>query len=251
MILYHHSPEVHNLKAPAVIVPKIIQLFHPASVLDVGCGIGTWLSVFNEFGVQDYFGIDGDHADEKLLAEYIDLKKFKAFDLSEPFDLNRKFDLVLCLEVAEHLPESAAATFIECLCNHGDTIVFSAAIPGQGGQNHINEQWPDYWAGLFKKHCYPCYDILRATCWNYAEADWWYRQNILVFSKHPLPGFRATDQVLSLIHPAHYQDKLKQIKILKERINFLKNKRESAVSKTASLKNFLKKVLHSIQKKLK
>jgi len=91
--MYIHETNVHNLDAPSVVVPILINLVKPASVLDVGCGIGTWLSVFNKEGVMDYFGIDGDYVDRELLSGFIDPDHFKAVDLSGPFDLKRKFDL--------------------------------------------------------------------------------------------------------------------------------------------------------------
>src|SRR5690242_20053849 len=106
--MYVHKADVHNLRAPSAVVPSIIKLFHPTSVLDVGCGVGTWLSVFKEYGLADYFGIDGDYVDEELLRLYLDPEHFKAVDLESSFDLKRKFDLVISLEVAEHLGMDSA-----------------------------------------------------------------------------------------------------------------------------------------------
>jgi hypothetical protein len=104
---------------------------------------------------------------------------------------------VVSLEVAEHLPESSADTFIESLVAHGDVILFSAAVPGQGGQHHINEQWPEYWQQKFAKHGFYFHDTIRPLIWNNEKVNWWYRQNIFIIN-------RIRDnaaQALSKVHP--------------------------------------------------
>lgn len=207
---YIHQTHVHNLIAPQQVVPLLINLFHPQNVLDVGCGIGTWLSVFKQHGVQEVYGIDGDFVDKNLLWNYINKAEFAAKDLGLSFNLEKNFDLVICLEVAEHLEKKQAQGFIESICKHADVIVFSAAVPGQGGQNHLNEQWPAYWINLFKKQGFECYDILRPLIWNIKEIDWWYKQNMLVFSKKSLVGFKEFPFVLPLIHPQHLQQKINE-----------------------------------------
>src|SRR6185295_2140887 len=121
----------------------IIKLFHPSSVLDVGCGLGHFLKVFIDSGINDVTGVEGPWLDNSKLV--IDNELIQIKDLEEPFDLERKFDIALCLEVAEHISEHAAEQFIKTLTVHSDVIIFSAAIPEQGGQNHINEQWIEYW----------------------------------------------------------------------------------------------------------
>ena len=134
-------------QSAAEIVPIIIELLKPSSIVDIGCGSGHWLAAAAELGVTDFLGVDGDWVNESQLG--IPAKKFIAHDLSTPLNLDRRFDLALSLEVAEHLSEAAAGTFVQNLCSAADTVVFSAAIPGQGGRHHINEQWPAYWADLF------------------------------------------------------------------------------------------------------
>lgn len=129
-MFYVHDESVHNTKAPKEIVPQIIKLIQPNSVVDVGCGIGTWLSVFEDFGVEDVVGIDGDYVNRTLL--HIDEKKFISRDLTKPLKLDRKFDLAVCLEVAEHLPEKSANTFVESLVSLSDTILFLRQFPLKG-----------------------------------------------------------------------------------------------------------------------
>src|SRR5260221_12957101 len=143
MSIYHHSEAVHNMETPRQVVPKIMDMLHPKSVLDVGCGIGTWLKAFEEEGVLDLLGLDGDHVDKRLLK--IRPTQFKIQNLMNRWSVNRKFDLVISFEVAEHLPAQTSDLFVEMLVNHSDTILFSAAVPKQEGQNHLNEQWPSYW----------------------------------------------------------------------------------------------------------
>ena len=162
--LYVHEEAVHNFAAPREVVPFVISLVAPNSVLDVGCGIGTWLKIFEECGVSDYLGVDGDYVNRSLLK--ISETKFVAKDLRRPWSLNRKFDLLICLEVAEHLPKECAQEFVKVLVSHGEVILFSAAIPNQGGQNHLNEQWPEYWQAIFANFGYHFHDVIRPLFWS-------------------------------------------------------------------------------------
>src|SRR5689334_19993649 len=111
MSLYYHSETVHNLNTPRQVAPIINKMFSPKSVLDVGCGLGTWLTAFSELGVQDYLGVDGSHVDKAQLT--IPESHFKVQDLTAPWNMGRKYDLVICLEVAEHLPERASDLLVE------------------------------------------------------------------------------------------------------------------------------------------
>jgi SAM-dependent methyltransferase len=195
--LYVHEESIHNLMAPREVVPLIMELFHPQSVLDVGCGIGTWLKVFEESGISDSIGVDGHYVDRNLLK--IVSSKFIPQDLKKEWSLNRKFDLVISLEVAEHLPEECADHFVKTLTDHGDTIIFSAAIPLQGGQNHLNEQWPEYWQAKFIKYGYHFHDALRPLLWTNAKVDWWYKQNVFLVTKHKPKSLPFNS--LSIVHP--------------------------------------------------
>ncbi len=201
---YEHFSNIHTLESPRAVVPMLMQQIKPASVLDVGCGTGTWLKVFGEHGVRDYRGLDGDFVDRSKLL--IDPNRFQACDLSHGFSLHRLFDLVLCLEVAEHLPASSAPVLIDSLCLHGEVIVFSAAVPGQGGQNHINEQWPDYWIHLFGERGFYVHDTLRPAIWDNPRISWWYRQNMFLFSKVP-----STDKPMRMMHPDGYRENLERL----------------------------------------
>jgi len=195
------------------IVPLVLELVQPRSVIDIGCGTGNWLSVFKEFGIEEIFGVDGDYVSEKILK--IPKERFLSFDLKRPFHLGRQFDLVLSLEVAEHLPPESASTFIDSLTGHGNVVLFSAATPHQGGTQHLNEQWPEYWLEHFQHRGYVVIDCIRKRVWKNPNVEWWYAQNVLMFVQRDHLDARpllrrefentAISQ-LSIIHPRKYLD---------------------------------------------
>jgi SAM-dependent methyltransferase len=211
-VKYLHEEELHNLESPDKIVTHLINLFNPQSVLDIGCGLGTFLFAFKQKSVSKVMGVDGAWVDRELLKKYLNNDEFLEADLEKPLDLNRKFDLALCLEVAEHLSESSANVLVSSLTRHSDTIIFSAAIPLQGGQNHINEQWLHYWADKFKSHGYYPQDMVRPLIWDDKGVFYWYKQNILVFSK---VGAEATNPAsptfMNIIHPELYLRKMTEL----------------------------------------
>jgi SAM-dependent methyltransferase len=186
-------------RSARAIIPKVIQLISPNSVVDVGCGIGIWLSVFAENGVNDLRGFDGEYIEHQRLL--IDRAHFVATDLSRPFKIDRRYDLSVCLEVAEHLPESSGTGLVDALTGASSIVLFSAAPPGQGGVEHINEQWPWYWQKLFEKRGYQMFDPIRPQIRDDESIAWWYRQNIVLFAneeglrEHPdLCRFRRDGQ---------------------------------------------------------
>jgi hypothetical protein len=178
-------------------VPIVNSLVRPKSVLDVGCGVGTWLAEWTCQGVSDIHGLDGDYIDGALLQ--IHPSSFQAADLRTPFSLGRRFDLVQSLEVAEHLDESCADTFVQSLAAHADIVLFSAAIPGQGGTHHVNEQWPSYWYEKFLSLGFQLYDIVRPAIWSNQRISWWYRQNAMIFSKSLT--FEPVQACIDVVHP--------------------------------------------------
>ena len=156
-------------------MPDVLNCTRAKSVIDIGCATGAWLSIFADNGIEDLLGVDSNAIPIDMLE--IPVKRFVAFDLAQPYRSSRRFDLVVSLEVAEHLPAAAAEPFVESLVRLGPAVLFSAAIPGQGGTHHLNEQWQDYWAGLFdKRDCLPV-DLVRRSVWQNKEVAWWYAQN--------------------------------------------------------------------------
>lgn len=158
--------------------PMILDLLPVASVLDVGCGQGAWLEVWREHGAR-VVGVDGEYVRTDQLL--IDTEDFVAFDLSEPLDLKRRFDLVQSLEVAEHIPESHAEAFVDNLIRHGDVVLFSAAVPGQGGTNHINEKPLEWWRRRFADRGYRVLDPFRRRLLEHSEVRPWYQYNVLLY----------------------------------------------------------------------
>lgn len=213
-IKYVHDSDVHRSKDAAHIVPFLIKLFDPRSVLDVGCGLGNFLKSFIDEGVKDVCGIEGPWLDKAKLV--IDEHLVNIRELENSFNLERRFDMVLCLEVAEHINEASSEKLIDVLTAHSDVIVFSAAIPGQGGQNHINEQWIGYWERLFNDRDYKLYDVIRPYIWNIHEIFWWYRQNIVVAIKSSKQVNFKTTPVNDYIHPELYLSKISEIDYLRE-----------------------------------
>lgn len=173
------------LRSARVVAPLILACLgepRPRSVVDVGCGAACWLSVFQEHGVERVLGLDGDHLPRSVLKVRPD--HFRAVDLSLPFGLEReRFDLAMSLEVAEHLPARSAEGFIASLCRLAPLVLFSAAIPGQGGTDHVNEQWPWYWRHFFSQQGFRMFDPIRPVILHDARVSWWYRQNLYLFVK--------------------------------------------------------------------
>lgn len=200
-----------SLSSASRIVPFLVDRLSPGSVVDVGCGVGQWLKTFHECGVRDLLGVDGDHVDRSLWA--LPMARFRAMDLTAPHPVGRRFDLAMSLEVAEHLPEKHAGDFVAYLCRLAPVVMFSAAIPGQGGVGHINEQWPEYWANHFLCHGYRPIDMVRPVFWQATDIAWWYIQNTIIYaspealqrSDNLAREHRQTmSRQLAMVHPRRY-----------------------------------------------
>lgn len=200
------------LDSAGQVVPLVQELIPGLeSVLDVGCGAGAWLSVWKSAGVQ-VTGLDGDYVDRESLL--IDASEFRSADISSGFSLGDNYDLAQCLEVAEHLPEAAGRALVDSLCGHADVVLFSAAAPGQGGENHINEQAYAYWRDLFAGQGFQMYDAIRQALTNNRRVMPWYRYNTFLYVRDTaLPDLHASlkesaiaeDQVPRDISPLLYR----------------------------------------------
>ena len=197
-----------NFVSAQTVVPLVLDLVHPKSVVDIGCGRGLWLKAFFEHGIKDMVGYDGDYVERDKLA--FPKENFHPADLEKQIILNRSFDLAVCLEVGEHLPDSAADTLVETLTRATSVVLFSAAIPLQGGSRHINEQWPEYWEKKFAAHDFVPVDALRRHLWGDRRISFFYQQNVLFYvRKNDLALYpkleeeirHGHDKALALVHP--------------------------------------------------
>lgn len=206
--------EEQNRHSANVILDIVNEYIHPNSVLDVGCGLGTWLDVAkNKWGCETV-GVEGQWAEDREGLVKVDLEK--------GFDIGKKFDLAICLEVGEHLPAACAARLVQSLTKHSDVILFSAAIPYQGGHGHVNEQFLPYWEELFRACGYQGIDMIRGIVWDDQSVLWWLRQNTVVFAKPGALEVLAFDRLLSLVHPDVYSSRIRQMEgMLQQRAQFM------------------------------
>lgn len=178
--------EATSLNSARQALPLVARAMKVESVADIGCGSGAWLAVWNELGVGNVTGIDGSYVrKERLMFE---AANFIGQDLRQPIALPRRFDLVQCLEVAEHLPESRSASLVDDLCRLSDVVLFSAAQRGQGGEFHINEQSLEFWRSLFAAHGYQPFDFLRPALRHAANIAPWYKYNMIVYAAESAAG---------------------------------------------------------------
>lgn len=207
---FYDSLRQGALKSAQHVVPLVLSLTGARRVIDVGCGSGAWLSVFAEHGVE-VLGVEGPH----LPAESLDIASERVLrhDLTQPFALDERFDLAMSLEVAEHLPIEAAEDFVATLVRLSSLVLFSAAAPHQGGREHVNEQWPSWWAERFASHGYVPVDCIRRRIWSDPDVEWWYAQNTLLYVAGDvlaaLPALqREHEQMgrsqLDVVHPTRY-----------------------------------------------
>jgi SAM-dependent methyltransferase len=197
-----------------VVVPNLLALAPIQSVVDFGCGTGAWLATFVACGVADVLGLDGPWVRVDQLR--IPPERFRRADLGQRIALDRRFDCALALEVAEHLAAERADTFVADLLDAAPLVLFSAAVPGQGGVEHVNEQWPGWWADRFAAHGARLVDPFRARIWDDERVAWWYRQNLLLAvteeagARWPDLAEVGADRPRALIHPALWRQAQKR-----------------------------------------
>lgn len=160
---------------------RLGEVFKPSSVIDFGCGRGTWLKAFGETGAQRLVGLDGAWNEGSLVepgAEYhaVDLASLTPADVPDG-----PFDLAMSVEVAEHLPQERSSAFVECLCNAADAVLFGAAIPHQTGTQHVNLRPQSAWAREFDDLGYAAWDLFRPAVWGREDVPYWYQQNTFLY----------------------------------------------------------------------
>jgi SAM-dependent methyltransferase len=198
----------------AVIVPLVQDIVGARSVVDVGCGTGAWLAEFARCGANRVLGLDGEYVDRSRLL--IPRERFVATDLDSNWNTpagEGVFDLAVCLEVGEHLKPERSERLIAMLTSLAPVVAFGAAIPYQGGEEHVNERWPTFWQELFAARAYEVVDPIRKRVWSDRRVEPWYQQNFVLYAsreaiaqnqalrlehENTFPGF------LSIVHPRLY-----------------------------------------------
>jgi SAM-dependent methyltransferase len=204
-----HFFEAHggaSARSAEIVVPVVVEALHPRSVVDVGCGTGAWLAEFRRSGVQDILGVDNHTPSGHLKIPEVD---FRRYDLRNALSLERRFDLAISLEVAEHLPPDCSEAFVRSLTRLAPLVLFSAAVPFQGGWGHTNERWQDSWRALFRASDFHAVDLIRHRLWSHAGVEAYYLQNCLLYAHSDALERLASDGLnpvgpdtsLDVIHP--------------------------------------------------
>lgn len=215
---FFRASDAGAAQAAAIVVPAVADIFVPQSVVDVGCGSGAFLQAFRRAGAVELLGLDsGAGTALRRIAPH----EFVAADLEVALPLERRYDLAVSLEVAEHLSRARAPGFVADLTRAAPVVLFSAAIPYQGGIHHVNEQWPSYWREQFAQHNFECFDVMRPLLWHRDDIGVPYAQNTLLFASPDaacIPRLHAKRQwhEIDQVHPrawvdAHEQPKLRAL----------------------------------------
>lgn len=168
-----------SMRSARIIAPIVCEVLTVNSVLDLGCGVGTWLRAFAECGAHRLIGLDGDYVPrDKML---IDVADFNPINISSLNTLPKNLDLCICMEVLEHLPHQVGKKIVRLLTEASPAVLFSAAIPGQGGTNHVNERWHHEWHQEFLKYGFDVFDIVRPRIYHETDVEPWYRQNAFLY----------------------------------------------------------------------
>ncbi len=176
---FFHFLSTFAVRSAERIVPVVTTVLPVRSVVDIGCGQGAWLSVWAKTGAT-IRGLDGSYVDRAGLL--IPEAAFQVADLARPIVPGPRFDLAQSLEVAEHLPPARAESFVADLVSLAPFVLFSAAVPGQGGEHHVNERPLEYWRGLFRRHGYVAVDCVRPAVRGDGAVQEWYRCNTLIYA---------------------------------------------------------------------
>lgn len=194
-----------------VVLAEVLRLTGARSLVDVGCGLGIWLETAKSLDIADVLGVDGPWLERLPL--YVGKEEIVLHDLRAPLDLGRRFDVCLCLEVAQQIEGGSVEPLLDTLAAASDVVVFSAAIPFQGGHRQPNEQWPSFWAERFAERGYRAIDALRPVLWSNKGVQWWTRQNTLVFARpgaaERSPGLAAAASAgpLDIVHPDFFVER--------------------------------------------
>jgi SAM-dependent methyltransferase len=183
-----YSNELHakyrerTVSAAEAVADLLLSVLPPVrSVVDIGCGHGHWLAALLRHGVPQVLGLDGAYIDPAQLV--IPREAFRPVQLDGPVEAPGRYDLAMSLEVAEHLPAVAGDRLVQVLCTAAPVVLFSAAIPGQAGDHHINTRTHRYWREQFAAEGFAAFDFIRPALWHREDINLCYRQNILVYAR--------------------------------------------------------------------
>lgn len=204
---FYSDMEIASKTSAKEISALLMNRYNPESVVDVGCGTGAFALEFINLGISEVIGYEGDWMRDA--ATLLEKSRYVFCDITTEIEIKGKFDLCLCLEVGEHLEESSARTLVTNLTSLSKRIAFSAAIPNQGGNHHVNEQWPGYWAELFAERDFYLEWDPRILIWNNSNIASCYRQNLLIYS-NVIGGQKVIPP--SLVHPDAWTEALKNRK---------------------------------------
>ncbi|WIH87730.1 methyltransferase domain-containing protein [Brachyspira pilosicoli] len=199
----------YNYRSAKLILPILFKYYKPESVIDIGCGIGSWLRAMLEFYISNIHGVDCNKVDEEYLLvprKYIEIDNLE----SHINYSNKKYDLAISVEVAEHLDNSSSENFIKMLTSYSNVILFSAGIPYQSGVNHINCQSPDFWYKIFNSLGYVCFDFRHELMNMWENVTPPYAQNLLLYvhkdMAYKFQAFELTNRPLFYYHPHYVND---------------------------------------------
>ena len=204
---FYDARRAGSLSSAEIVLPILFDLLLPSSVLDIGCGVGTWLAAAHKLGATRLIGYDGPHVRPDMLVDHE--IEFRSINLEHEEPKPERIDLAMSLECAEHVSQAAGFRIVKCLCQSADAVLFGAAIPGQGGKHHVNEQWQTYWIRLFADNGFDAYDVVRPVCWNDRRVEPWYAQNTLLYLKHGgRLALSAGDRVVipDVVHPRLWEN---------------------------------------------
>lgn len=159
------------------------KYFHPRSVVDVGCGTAEYLAEFQKKGIK-IKGYEGSVS--ALKQAKVELRYIQKADLRNVINSNQRYDLALCLEVAEHIESRYSKNLLDTLTNLSDTVVFTAATPGQGGHFHINEKPREFWIKAWQERNYVYKEDAAQALKEEMHKNHvlrWYLDNLMIFSK--------------------------------------------------------------------
>lgn len=184
---YFEGIETYALQSKDGISKSILDLFEPDSLIDIGCGTGAVIDELGKNGIK-VVGFDYSEAALKICREKG--LSVTSFDIeAEPQIPDAHFDVALCTEVAEHIPEEHANYLIDMLTTLAPQVVFTAAFPGQAdieNHDHVNEQEQPYWIEKFKARRFELQPSLveeMQAMWISANVSEFYTQNLMIFRK--------------------------------------------------------------------